>query len=182
MDNQYYAEERRSLLRQRGIARYMLLGTVIATAVDILLLFAQADVFIPYCAAAPYYAVYLGYYFDRYALSTYTATAMVMAFVCLGVYLLLWWRAKKHDRALRWGMILLIVDTVVLLLFAILMLDNPGSCVFEVILHVAVIYEISVGLKSGKRLKQLERKEKSFATNQFEEYETPAESEYSDML
>ena len=47
--------ELRKHQQQVKIARYMILGTVIATVVNLVLLFAQADLYIPYCAATAYY-------------------------------------------------------------------------------------------------------------------------------
>ena len=182
MESAYIAARRPALHRQRSIAHYMLLGTVIATVVNIIFLLAQAEIFIPYCAAGPYYLMFMGFLFDNYVVSTYTITAMILAFVGLAVYLLVWWMAKRSDGWLWAGMILLIADTAVLLLFAIVFLENPGSCIFEVILHIAVIYEICVGLKSSKQLQQLMQPEHAFSPGQADQEETPAESEYSDIL
>lgn len=171
------------LERQRSTAYYMLLATVLTTVADLVLLLVNASFMIPYCAALPYYLTMLGNYFDGYAFSTYTVTGLVMAAVLLAGWLLVWWMAKKNVSWLKAGMILVILDTVFLAIFAFVFLENPASCLLEGLLHLAVIYEIHVGLKAHKRLEQLEQEAAAAPTpTDFWEEETPAESEYSDTI
>lgn len=169
------------LEKQIKTAQYMLLATVIVTVVNIALMLANAGLFIPYCAAVPYYLTNLGFFFDGYALSTYTATGMVMAFVSLAGWLLVWWKSKTSQRWLKAGMILVILDTVFLALFAFAFLESPASCLWEGFLHIAVIYEIHVGLKAHKQIEQLSKQPTAPAYEPWD-LETPTESEYSDDL
>lgn len=167
--------------RQLKTAQYMLLATVIATVVNIALLLARADWYIPYCAALPYYLTLLGYYFDGLTLSTYTTTGMAMAFVGLAAWLLMWWKAKHSAAWLKAGMILAIVDTVLLALYAFVFTDAPVAYLLEMVMHIAVVYEIHVGLKAAKALEQASQEPQS---PQFDLWEnpTPTEMEYSDEV
>ena len=165
--------------QQRSIARYILLGTVIATAVDLLLLFSQADFYIPYCAFFPYFLTSLGLIFDGLQISTFTYTGTFLAFLCLAGYLLVWWFAKRRNGWLLTGMILVILDTVVLLLAAFLFFGNPGEFLLDILLHLAVIYELAVGLRAGIQLK---RAEQAPPPAVFDDSQTEAQSEYSDLL
>lgn len=169
------------LQKQQKTAQYMLLATVIATIVDIALLLANASLFIPYCAASSYYLTNLGFYFDGYALDTYTATGMVMSFVVLAVWLLVWWKSKTSRAWLKAGVILVIVDTVFLALFALLFLESPASCLWEGLLHIAVIYEMHVGLKACQQIEQITKQPAAPAYEPWD-LETPTDSEYSDEL
>lgn len=158
MDERYYQYQHAQLLRQQQLGHYMLLATVIATVVNIALLLGNATFYIPYSAALPYYLTVLGFYFDGNTLSTYTATGMVMAFVALAVWLLVWYLARGSRRWLRVGMILVILDTVMLALFAFGFLADPAGCLLEGVIHIVAIYEISRGLSAYKQMDQLQTK------------------------
>lgn len=168
------------LERQRKLANYMLLATIITTVLNIVLLLAGSDIFISYCAAIPYYLTMLGHYFDGYIFGTYTNTGLVMAFVVLAIWLLIWWKAKESGGWLKAGMIAVIIDMVSLAVFAMVFFESPASCLVEALLHAAIIYEIHVGLVAHKKLQQLRSQAPVFAT--WEGDETPAESQYSSDL
>lgn len=166
------------LERQHSTAQYLLLATVLTTVANIVLLLAKASFLIPYCAALPYYLTMLGYLFDGYTLASYTAIGMAMAFVLLAGWLLVWWLAKRRTGWLKVGLVLVILDTVALAIIAFLFLENPASCLLEGLLHLAVIYEIHVGLKAHKQLAQIQSQSAEQNCEPWDD-ETPAESEYS---
>ena len=165
--------------QQRGIARYILLGTVITTVIDILLLFTPTDFYIPYCAFVPYFLTGLGFMFDGLQVSTLTFTGALLAFFCLSGYLLVRWFAKKYNGWLLTGLILVCVDTLVMVLTALCILHNTGDFILDILLHLAVIYELAVGLYAGIQLKKAESVPPSAP---WDDQETTAESEYSEML
>ena len=180
MTNELPAQEQYALQRQYSMACYMLLAGVIATVVNILLLLAGADLFIPYCSSFSYYFVFLGFHFDGYVLGTFTTTGLIPAFIGLAVLVLVWWKAKCHPGWLKAGMVLVILDTVVLALVALVFLENPFSCLFEGLLHIAVVYEIHVGCRAWKRLQQQEATPQPvYGVN---DQETPSDSQYTDDL
>lgn len=177
-----YASElnQRAWKQQWNIAHYLLLGTVIATVVDLILLLANASFFIPYCAAVPYYLTYFGFFFDGWQVGTYTITGMIMAFVGLAVYLVLWWVTKRHTKWLWAGLALLIVDTLGLAAIALLFMESPLSCLLEFIFHIVVIYEVAVGIRADKRLRQAAAE--PAPTEEPWDNDTPTDSEYSDWV
>lgn len=168
-----------TLLRQAKTAQYMLLATVIATVVNIVMLFSRTDLYIPYCAALPYYLTLMGFAFDGLTPATYTATGMVMTFVLLAAWMLVWWMAKKRAAWLKAGMILSIVDTAILAIYVFLLTQAPISYLLELVLHVAVIYEIHVGVKAARHLEQLQRQPQMPQYTPWDE-STPTDTEYSD--
>ncbi len=157
------------LLRQLATSRYMILGTVIITVVNLLFLLFGTDVFMPYCAAAAYYLVWLGKGFDNaFGVSwelngIYTRTGLLFAAVILGVLLLLWWLSKKDLRWIKVSIGLLVVDTVLLLVFAFAMLENPLGCLVEVVLHIAAIWEMSKAFSANRQLWELAEAEQQEA-------------------
>ena len=138
------------------LARYMLLGTVIITVVNLAFLLGNSDMFISYSAAVPYYLVWLGKLFDN-GLSLgahngqYTATGLVMAGVLLAGYLIVWWLAGGSRRWLQAGTWLLVADLAVLVLLALVLFAEPLSVLWEVVIHIAVIWEMSQGVKAYKQ-------------------------------
>ena len=142
--------------KQIKLAQYMLLATVIVTVLNLAFLLANVDMFISYCAALPYYLVWLGKVFDNglylgAANGEFTATGLVMAGVLLAAWLVLWWLAKDSRKWLKAGMILVAVDLGLLVVISLLIFGDPLECLWEVLIHIAVIWEMSQGLKAWKR-------------------------------
>lgn len=143
--------------RQIKLARYMLLGTVIITVVNVAFLLGNLDTYISYSAALPYYLVWLGKIFDNgwylgSANGEYTATGLVMAGVLLAVLLVLWWLARGSRRWLKVGLWAIVMDLAVLVVLAFVVFADPLSCFWEAVIHVAVIWEMRQGLKAWEQV------------------------------
>lgn len=141
--------------RQIKTARYLLLGTVIVTVLDAVFLLGNLELFISYCAAVPYYLLWLGKLFDNgYFMGPvngeFAATGLCMAGVVLAVYLLVWWLARDSRKWLQIGFWMLVVDLAVLIVLALVLFAEPLSCFWEVVLHLAVLWEMGQGLKAWK--------------------------------
>ncbi len=139
--------------RQIRLAQYMLLGTVIVTVLNVAFLLGNMDLYISYSAALPYYLVWLGKMFDNglylgAANGEFTATGLLMAGVLLGAWLVLWWLARGSRKWLKVGMIVVAADLVILLVVSIVLFHDPLSCLWEAVIHIAVIWEIYQGLKA----------------------------------
>lgn len=161
--------------RQIRLAQYMLLGTVIVTVLNVAFLLGNADLYISYSAALPYYLVWLGKMFDNglylgAANGEFTATGLLMAGVLLALWLVLWWLARGSRKWLKVGIIAVGVDLVILLAVSIVLFSDPLSCLWEAIIHIAVIWEMSQGLKAWQQ-------KEAFLARQAEPTEEP-EIEY----
>ena len=142
--------------RQIKLARYMLLGTVIVTVFNIAFLLGNVDMFISYCAALPYYLVWLGKLFDNgyflgHSNGQFTATGLLMGGILLAGYLIVWWLARRNRRWLQVSLWLIVADLVVLVLIALTLFTDPMSCFWEFVIHLAVIWEIAQGLKAQRQ-------------------------------
>ena len=141
--------------RQIKLARYMLLGTVIVTALNVAFLLGNADIYISYCAAVPYYLVWLGKVFDNglylgAANGEYTATSLALAGVLLAAWLVLWWLSARSRKWLKVGMIAVVADLVALVAISIVLFSEPLSFLWEIVIHIAVIWEMAQGVKAWK--------------------------------
>ena len=151
--------------RQIRLAQYMLLGTVIVTVLNLAFLLGNSDMFISYCAALPYYLVWLGKIFDNgWYIGTvngqYTATGLVMAAVLLALLLVLWWLSQGSRRWLKVGIWVIGIDLAVLVILAFVIFADPVSCLWEAVLHVAVIWEMRQGLKAWQQLDAYEQRQR----------------------
>ena len=143
--------------RQIKLARYMLLGTVIITVINMAFLLGNVDMFISYCAAVPYYLVMLGKLFDNgYMLGDlndeFTATGLLMAGVILGAYLVVWWLARSSRKWLQVSLWLIVADLLILIVLGFILFSSPLQCFWEAVFHIAVIYEVGQGLRAQKKM------------------------------
>ncbi len=153
-------EARAFLLRQIATGRYMILGTVIITLVNLIFLLMGADFYIMYSSAAAYYPVQLGLLFDGWVIGSYTLTALVLAAVILATYLMLWHLAKKNLLWLKVSIGLLVLDTVILVGRYLLLSEDVANCLWELVIHAAVIWEMGKALSARKQLDTIPTAEK----------------------
>ena len=152
-------QQRGFLQRQVNMARYMLLGTVIITVVNLALLLAQADVYIVYSASVPYYLGWFGWVMDGYVVGQMTRMGMLLAATVLAVYLLVWFLAGGRPVWLKVGLGLLIADTALLLALVLWMDGSIFAFFWEFALHGAVIYELVMGISAHKKLDAMAQEE-----------------------
>ena len=145
-------EDLASAQRQVKMARYMLLGTVIITVINLALMMANSDIYIVYCAAVPYYLGWFGWLLDGATVGHMTVIGLVLAGIVLAVYLLVWFLAEDRPLWLKIGLGLLIADTLAMLGLAFFLSDNIMDFFWELALHGAVLYEMILGVSAQKKL------------------------------
>ncbi len=152
-------EARLFLNRQIGTGRYMLLGTVIITVLDLVFLLCNVDFYIFYSSAAAYYPVWLGMIFDSGigtgAISSFTYTGLAIAIAVLAGFLLLWYAARRNILWIKVGIGVLAADTALLVALYVLLNMPLADCLWELVLHGAVIYEMVKAIQAHKLLTQL---------------------------
>ena len=141
-----------SAQRQVKMARYMLLGTVIITVLNLALMMANSDIYIVYCAAVPYYLGWFGWLLDGGTVGQMTVVGLCLAGAVLAVYLLVWYLAAGRPLWLKVGLGLVIADTVALLGLALWLSDHIMDYFLELALHGAVLYEMILGISAQKKL------------------------------
>ena len=80
---------REYLTQKRNSGRSTLLTILIFTVINIVMLVVQADYYFLFSASVPYYLTLFGMIFDKFVVGTYTTSALVIAAVILGLFLLL---------------------------------------------------------------------------------------------
>ena len=148
-------ENIRRLQQQVKIARYMLLGTVIATVINLALLLAGSEMYIVYSAAIAYYLGWFGFLFDGGIPGQMTAVGLALAAAVLIGYLIAWYLASDRPVWLKIGLGMVALDAILLLALVIWMGSGIMAFFWELALHGAVIYEIYLGITAQKKLSGL---------------------------
>ncbi len=163
-----YQQTRQYLQRQIQMGRYMILGTVIITVVNLVFLLLNFDFYVSYCAAAAYYVTCLGKLMDNSWFSVlgpngvYTHTGLAMAVAILGLLMAMWVLAKKDRRWILAAMAMLTADMAVLVLVAVSFLQGGIlGVVWELVIHIAVIWEMGKSVSAQKMLLQVEAREEA---------------------
>lgn len=146
--------------------RTMLLTAIILTVVNIVIAVLDAGAQFLYSISVPYYLVSFGKGMDNgfaegkwSVTGTYTISALVIAAVILGVYLLCWYLSKKRRGWLIVGLVLFIVDTLALVYISLTLLMQPGSNVIDLCIHLWMIFLLVQAVRNSKKLKLLDQEE-----------------------
>ncbi len=157
------AQTRSFLQRQIGMGRYMILGTAILTLVNLLMLLFGGEFYIPYSFAAAYYLVWFGMGFDNdfaynwSQVGVNTRTGLVLAAVLLGLLVLFWYLARRDEKWIKISMIVFAVDAVLLAVLSFAVMEQPLDCLWELVIHGAVIWEMNKALSARKHLDAMRR-------------------------
>lgn len=159
---QFHSSEqnyRAHLQQQLSVARRTLLGVVVMTLINLVLL-TDGDTYLVFSASVPYYLTFLGKVIDNgfgamIKNGTYTATGLVMGLAILAVYLLPWFLSKKRGGWLYLGAGLLCLDLLALAAVSLLLFDSITGTAVDILIHIVAIVQIGKGAKAYKTLKDL---------------------------
>ncbi|MBQ9805264.1 MAG: hypothetical protein IJW49_01975 [Clostridia bacterium] len=139
-------------------ARANLLLVLVFTVINIVLAVAEANLYFLFSATVPYYITIIGQliaFFPEFGMLGTPAlvTAIAIAAVLLLPYLLCWIFSKKSSGWMIGALVCFSLDTLILLLFALIAFDT--SMIADLLFHAWVIYYLILGIKSGNDLKKL---------------------------
>ena len=150
---------RAHLQQQLSIARRTLVGVVVMTVINLVLLLTNGDMYLVFSASVPYYLTFLGKMIDNgfgemVKNGTYTATGLVLSLVILAVYLLPWFLSKKKGSWLYVGAGLLCLDLLALIAVSILLFESITGTMVDILIHIVAIVQIGKGAGAYKKLKE----------------------------
>lgn len=145
---------REYLTQKRNSGRSTLLTILIFTVINIVMLVVQADYYFLFSASVPYYLTLFGMIFDKFVVGTYTTSALVIAAVILGLFLLCWIFSKKRRGWLIAGLVLFIVDTLALLGFS-MALEMLTDNILDFVFHGWAMVELVAAWKADRKLAEL---------------------------
>ena len=151
------------LSQQISSGRGTLLGIIILTALNEVMLLLDTGRYFLFSASIPYYLTWFGKILDNGTsdgsgaiIAKYTIIAILVSLVILGVYLLCWFLSKKRIGWLTAATILFAIDTVLFIIFAFTVLAEPMRCLLDFLLHAVAVYQMIAGILSHKKLRKLQ--------------------------
>jgi hypothetical protein len=145
---------REYLTQKRNSGRSTLLTILIFTVINIVMLVVQADYYFLFSASVPYYLTLFGMIFDKFVVGTHTTSALVIAAVILGLFLLCWIFSKKRRGWLIAGLVLFVVDTLALLGFS-MALEMLTDNILDFVFHGWAMVELVAAWKADRKLAEL---------------------------
>jgi len=151
MNNQSPTATLRQMTQEKyNNARVNLLIMIIATVINVVLLFTSADTMFLFSATIPYYAAIVGMAFETRAALT---IGLGICAIIILIYFLCWILSKKAYGWLVGALVLFAVDTAALAYLYISAEDASG--IIDVVFHAWVLYYLIVGVANGKKLENL---------------------------
>lgn len=157
--------EKQMLQSRYSAARMNLLGMVIFSLFNILMLATNSGTYFLFSASVPYLLTDIGMFFcGRYPDEVYTGefegmlfakqslfwAMIVISIIILGVYALCWFLSRNNNvKPLKAALVLFCIDT------GILVLNGGLSAIVDLAFHVWVIVILVMGIKAHKKLQEL---------------------------
>lgn len=154
-------KERRSLRQHIGLSRTVLLLLLAVSVVNQLMLLLKINYHFLFSMSVPYYLNWLAYKLGEDKGVTFFKVFALLATVAIFVvYVMCWLSSAQRREYLKTALVLYCMDTVLLTVFAFSLLNNPFSCLLEILVHLVGIALIYDGHRSAQRLERLSKKRK----------------------
>lgn len=145
---------RRNLQWQIQWSRNVFLVILAVTVVNLVLLLVGVDYHFLFSAAVPYYMNWMAMQMGRKALTALAVIVTVAVFAIGGGC----WCFFHSRKWLEGALIFYAVDTVALVVIALVLLENPWSCLLEVLMQCLGLFLIYPARKATMRLENLKRR------------------------
>lgn len=147
---------RRELIRQISLGRWALLAIVAVSLLNQLLLACGVNYHFLFSAAMPYYLNWLGIELSAVAsVGAYRALAVVLTIALYAGYAACWLLSAQRKEWMMASLVFYGVDTVLLIVFALALLENPASCLLEVLTHFVGLFALYIAMQASEKLSRL---------------------------
>lgn len=150
---------RTRLRKQAEWGRQSLLIIMAVSLINQLLLALNVNYHFLFSAAVPYY---LNWCCAK--LNVHGVLSVLATLVTLGLYVAYaacWLLSQRKRGWLAAGLGLYAADTLLLILFTFTMLENPASCILEILTHIVGLVVLWVSLQAAERLSRMPRNRKN---------------------
>lgn len=150
-------KRQRQLLRQRiGWGRMAMLAILAVSLVNQFLLLIKVNYHFLFSAAVPYYLNWLGRELGAQTdMGAFKALAVILTMLVYGAYIACWLLSSQRREWLAAALGLYGLDTLLLIIFAFTLLDNPWSCLLEVLTHCVGLYLLFGAVQAAERLSHM---------------------------
>lgn len=151
MDPNRFKRLRKNLQRQVSWGQYALLAVLAVSFLNQIMLWLGINYHFLVSAAMPYYINWMA---RQLSSGSFAVAATVVTLALYGAYGLCLLKSYE-PQWFKAGMLLYAADTVLLLVFALALLENPVSCLLELIVHGAVLVLLWQAWRARQRLQRL---------------------------
>lgn len=152
---------RRKLQQQIGLGRTALLLVLLVSLLNQLLLLLKVNFHFLFSASVPYYLNWLARKLGGPAGATpLKVIAVIVTLLIYFVYVACWLFSARRREFLKTALLLYCADTVLLVIFACALLNNPFNCLLEVLTHLIVIAVLYMAHRAAQQLRRMPKKRK----------------------
>jgi hypothetical protein len=149
---------RQRLRRQIGWGRTALLVILGVTLLNQFLLMFHVDYHFLFSAAVPYYLNWLVQELRATSdVGAFGALAVVLTVLLYGAYIVCWLQSSHRKEWLVASLGLYGLDTLLLIIFCLTLLENPASCLLEILTHSVGIVLLVLAVRAAEQLSRMPR-------------------------
>jgi hypothetical protein len=136
-----------------------LLVILVVSLINQLLLLLNIKYYLLFGASVPYYLNWLGQELSIYhQVTAYKVIAVLLSLIVYGMYVRCWVKSAKNWKYMRIGLMLYVVDTVFMVIFALVFLQNPLSCILWFFAHLVGVVVLYRAANAGEQLAKRARR------------------------
>lgn len=149
---------RRELIQQINLGRWALLAIVAVSLLNQILLAFGVKYHFLFSAAMPYYLNWLAIQLGAAgSVGAYKALAVILTIGLYVGYAACWLLSAQRKEWLLASLVFYGVDTVLLIVFSLTLLENPASCLLEILTHFVGMFALYIAMRASERLSKLPR-------------------------
>ena len=152
---------RRKLLQRIGLGRTAILLLLVVSLINQLLLLLKVNYHFLFSTAVPYYLNWLaGKLGGAAGVTPLKVFSVIISLAIYAAYVACWMLSAGRRDFLKTALWLYGADTILLVVFAFALLQNPFSCLLELLIHLIGIVVLYYAHISAQELTKLARKGK----------------------
>lgn len=154
---------RKKLRQQIQWGRMGLLVILAVSLLNQILLLCKVNYHFHFSAALPYYLNWLS---RQMGLGGFKAMAVILTILVYACYIACWLLSAQRRDWLMAALGLYAVDTVLLIIFSLTLLNNPASCLLEILTHGAGLALLWWAVRAASQLSRIPRPRPSMPTRE----------------
>lgn len=151
---------RRQLRQRIEWGRWGILGIMAITLINQILLLCGEGYHFLFSAAIPYYLNWLAIQLD---ITAFKAVATILTLLLYVAYAACWLLSGRQREWMMAALGLYGVDTILLIIFALTLLENPTSCLLEVLVHCLCMVLLFFAYRAAEQLSRMPRRRRPSA-------------------
>lgn len=153
---------RKKLQQNIGLGRTAILLLLTVSLINQLLLLLKVNYHFLFSTAVPYYLNWLARKLGGPAgVTPLKVIAVILTLLIYFLYVACWVFSARRRDYIRTALLLYCADTALLVIFAFALLNNPFSCLLEVLIHIIGIAILYYAHRSALQLRQMSKRKRA---------------------